>query len=97
MSPFLIILLIVLPILAIIALYIFLTLPRVFDSANMDLLKIDYAHRGLHNSDAPENSLSAYSRAIEQGFGIEIDVQLSSEVSSESFFSQQHIRLRFSS
>ena len=79
MSPFLIILLIVLPILAIIALYIFLTLPRVFDSANMDLLKIDYAHRGLHNSDAPENSLSAYSRAIEQGFGIEIDVQLSSD------------------
>ena len=64
MSPFLIILLIALPILAIIALYIFLTLPRIFDSANMDLLKIDYAHRGLHNSDAPENSLKSFEKAI---------------------------------
>lgn len=62
-----------------IVLYIFLTLPRVFDSANMDLLATDYAHRGLHNSDLPENSLAAYSNAIDSGYGIEIDVQLSSD------------------
>lgn len=59
--------------------YVFLTLPRVFDSANMDLLATDYAHRGLHGADAPENSLSAYSNAIEKNYGIEIDVQLSSD------------------
>lgn len=59
--------------------YIFLTLPRVFDSANMDLLKIDYAHRGLHGDDIPENSLGAYQNAIDNGYGIEIDVQLSSD------------------
>lgn len=59
--------------------YIFLTLPRVFDSANMDLLKIDYAHRGLHGEDIPENSLAAYQNAIDNGYGIEIDVQLSSD------------------
>jgi glycerophosphoryl diester phosphodiesterase len=59
--------------------YIFLTLPRVFDSANMDLLKIDYAHRGLHGGDIPENSLAAYQNAIDNGYGIEIDVQLSSD------------------
>lgn len=60
-------------------LYVFLTLPRVFDSANMDLLATDYAHRGLHGNGIPENSLEAYSKAIEQGYGIEIDVQLSSD------------------
>lgn len=60
-------------------LYIFLTLPRVFDSANMDLLKVDYAHRGLHGKEIPENSLTAYSNAIENNYGIEIDVQLSSD------------------
>lgn len=80
MPLFLIILLsVLLPILAIIAIYIFLTLPRVFDCANMDLLRIDYAHRGFHGEGAPENSLSAYSRAVEHGFGIEIDVQLSAD------------------
>ena len=59
--------------------YIFLTMPRVFDPANMDLLVTNYAHRGLHDSDTPENSLAAYSKAIEEGYGIEIDVQLSSD------------------
>ena len=59
--------------------YIFLTLPRIFDSANMDLLAIDYAHRGLHDDKLPENSLAAYSNAIKNGYGIEIDVQLSSD------------------
>ena len=62
-----------------IVIYIFLTLPRVFDSANMDLLATDYAHRGLHNAEIPENSLAAYSNAIDNGYGIEIDVQLSSD------------------
>ena len=41
-----------------IVIYIFLTLPRVFDSANMDLLATDYAHRGLHDESIPENSLA---------------------------------------
>ena len=62
-----------------IVIYIFLTLPRVFDSANMDLLATDYAHRGLHDESIPENSLAAYSNAIDNGYGIEIDVQLSSD------------------
>src|SRR4051812_50170177 len=35
----------------------------------------DYAHRGLHGGDAPENSLSAFSAAIARGLGIECDVQ----------------------
>lgn len=38
-----------------------------------------YAHRGLHGPGVPENSLAAAAAAIEAGFGIECDVQLSSD------------------
>lgn len=34
------------------------------------------AHRGYHNAAAPENSLAAFSRAIEADFPIELDVHL---------------------
>lgn len=41
-----------------------------------------YAHRGLHNnkSDAPENSLKAFALAVEKGYGIELDVQLTKDL-----------------
>lgn len=40
-----------------------------------------YAHRGLHDnaSDAPENSLRAFRKAMEAGFGIELDVQMTKD------------------
>lgn len=41
------------------------------------LLSTPIAHRGLHDDSLPENSLSAYSEAIKNGFNIEIDVHLS--------------------
>ena len=38
------------------------------------------AHRGLHdNPSIPENSLAAFARAVEAGFGIELDVQLTAD------------------
>ena len=38
------------------------------------------AHRGLfHNEDIPENSMAAFSRAVEAGYGIELDVQLTAD------------------
>jgi glycerophosphoryl diester phosphodiesterase len=37
------------------------------------------AHRGLHTPDAPENSLAAFKRAKDAGYGIELDVQLTSD------------------
>ena len=40
-------------------------------------LLCDYAHRGLHGEGVPENSLAAFARAAEAGYGIELDVQLS--------------------
>lgn len=35
-----------------------------------------YAHRGLHDAEKPENSLSAFRSALEHGYGIELDVHL---------------------
>ena len=39
---------------------------------------VRYAHRGLHDGAAgiPENSLAAFRRAVEGGFGAELDVHL---------------------
>lgn len=50
--------------------------------AEIDLFKeIPYAHRGLHDlaRGIPENSVPAFALAAERGFGIELDVQLSSD------------------
>ncbi len=38
-----------------------------------------YAHRGLHGEGVPENSMYAFRRAAESGYGIELDVHLSSD------------------
>jgi len=35
-----------------------------------------YAHRGLHGTNAPENSMKAFRNALEHGYGIELDVHL---------------------
>ncbi len=35
-----------------------------------------YAHRGLHGSKVPENSMTAFRLAKEQGYGVELDVQM---------------------
>ena len=42
-----------------------------------ELRKYRYAHRGLHEApEYPENSLAAFRRAIEHGYGAELDVHL---------------------
>ena len=42
---------------------------------------VNFAHRGLHTRDKsiPENSLPAFERAAHEGYGIELDVQLSKD------------------
>ena len=39
----------------------------------------EYAHRGVHNKNVPENSLRAFEGAVERGLGIELDLQLSKD------------------
>ncbi len=36
----------------------------------------NYAHRGLHNEQRPENSMAAFHAALEMGYGIELDIHL---------------------
>ena len=43
------------------------------------LASTGYAHRGLHGAGVPENSPSAFARAIDRGLGIECDIQRSND------------------
>jgi glycerophosphoryl diester phosphodiesterase len=45
------------------------------------LRRYRFAHRGLHDKDhgVPENSLAAFQRAVDQGFGAELDVHLTKD------------------
>ena len=64
-------------------LYLLAVMPRMTNRADIrPFLGRLYAHRGLHDnaSDAPENSLAAFRRAVEKGFGIELDVQLTKDL-----------------
>ena len=36
----------------------------------------NYAHRGLHDAKKPENSMAAFRAALENGYGIELDIHL---------------------
>ncbi|MBQ7320925.1 MAG: glycerophosphodiester phosphodiesterase [Clostridia bacterium] len=65
--------------LGIVVLFLFLISPRWIGRPDMSRLRVDFAHRGLHDEEIPENSLPAFARAVEEGFGIELDVQLSSD------------------
>lgn len=62
--------------------YLFLIAPRMFKKPDRSrLMGVHYAHRGLfHNKGAaPENSLAAMRLAVENGYGIEMDIQLSKD------------------
>lgn len=63
-------------------LYLFLIAPRMVNKPDRSMLYgVHYAHRGLfdNDTDAPENSLLAIRKAVEAGYGIEFDVQLSKD------------------
>lgn len=63
-------------------LYFLMIMPRVCGKPDTKpFQKWLYAHRGLHDnaSDAPENSLTAFRRAVDAGYGIELDVQMTKD------------------
>ena len=63
-------------------LFLFLVSPRMFNKPDMSaFMGANIAHRGYFNNEAgiPENSLSCFQAAIDKGFAIELDIQLSSD------------------
>lgn len=63
-------------------LYLLLIMPRVFKKpSRTPYMGVLYAHRGLHDNKtaAPENSMTAFQKAVEAGYGIELDVQLTKD------------------
>ena len=65
-----------------IILYLLSIMPRMIGRPSYEPFKgVYYAHRGLHDnaSEAPENSLAAFKKAVYVGYGIELDVQLSKD------------------
>ncbi|WP_044959441.1 glycerophosphodiester phosphodiesterase family protein [Butyrivibrio sp. WCD2001] len=67
-------------IVVLVVLYLLAIMPRMIGRPSAEkLLKQNlYAHRGLHdnNTEAPENSMAAFKKAVDAGYGIELDVQL---------------------
>ena len=72
------ILAIIATVLALFLLWLYLIAPRARQNAVKPFCR-PLAHRGIWNEDVPENSLAAFERAAAAGFGIELDVQLSSD------------------
>ena len=63
-------------------LFTFLVAPRMFNKPDMSaFMGTSVAHRGYFDNEAgiPENSLASFQAAIEKGFVIELDIQLSSD------------------
>ena len=80
MKKLLKVLLIIVIVLAV--LFTVLIAPRTIGRASISHMEgWHYAHRGYHDGNIaiPENSLSAFQAAIDAGYGIELDIQLSSD------------------
>lgn len=63
-------------------LYFLMIMPRMAGKPDMEPFRgWLYAHRGLHDNktEAPENSMRAFRKAVEAGFGIELDVRLTKD------------------
>ena len=62
-------------------LYLLLIMPRVTPRPMHEFKDWYYAHRGFYDNktDAPENSAKAMKLAVEKGYGIELDVQLTKD------------------
>ena len=61
--------------------YLYLIIPNLRRKDDLEPYTRRYvAHRGLFNNlDVPENSLKAFRKAVENGYGIELDVQLTTD------------------
>lgn len=80
MSPYILIPMIILAVCVVLFLaYLLAVRPNRRRPQAAPYMSVSYAHRGLHNADLPENSAAAFLAACRAGYGIELDVQLSSD------------------
>lgn len=56
--------------------YLFAIRGRVGNKNLAKLQGFNYAHRGLHGNGVAENSMTAFRKALEKGYGIELDLHL---------------------
>ncbi len=74
---------IAIPVLAFLLLLFFVYLFLLRTKSRREKMKkyknLSYAHRGLHSDGCEENSVSAFRRAVEAGYAIELDVRLSKD------------------
>lgn len=64
------------------AMYLFMVFPAAKKPIKSKMLhEAMYAHRGYHNSEIgiPENTMAAFKEAVDRGFGIEFDINLSKD------------------
>lgn len=59
-----------------IGLYLFCLCGRTGHPHIASLRQWNYAHRGLHDANLPENSMGAFRAALDAGYGIELDIHL---------------------
>lgn len=60
--------------------YVFLSSPHVLGSSKTSWLTSTLiAHRGLHSETVPENSMAAFEAAVQAGYTIELDAQLTKD------------------
>lgn len=72
----------VITVVILVILYLLMIMPRICKKPDTEAFRqYLYAHRGLfdNDSDAPENSMKAFKKAVDSGFGIELDVQLTKD------------------
>lgn len=77
-------------------LYFLAIMPRMINRPSWEAFKgYAYAHRGYfdNQSDAPENSMKAFHQAVNHGYGIELDVQLSKDGIPVVFHDESLIRV----
>ena len=59
---------------AVIAIYLFMIKPASTRRVDMKKYGTQFAHRGLWDKESPENSLAAFRKAVDAGYGIEFDI-----------------------
>ncbi|MBQ2255715.1 MAG: glycerophosphodiester phosphodiesterase [Clostridia bacterium] len=59
--------------------YLYMIKPASVKGVNMAKYGKKFAHRGLWDADSPENSLAAFKKAVDAGYGIEFDIHKTSD------------------